>query len=338
MAQTAMTKRAEALTTIRDLVSQSQDEFRRALPRHLDPDRFLRIALTAIRQTPKLLDCTPQSLVAALMQSAQLGLEPDGILGHAYLIPYRDNKKGTTEAQFQVGYKGLISLARRSGEVQSFQAQVVYENDKFDFAFGIDERLEHIPAGGDRGEMVAAYAIVKFKDGGHAFDVMFREDIEKVKRSSKAADSGPWKTHEPEMWRKTVAKRLCKYLPLSVELQRAASLDEHNDLGPIDVTPHQDKGSLIEGRFGGGEPEPEAGEEETPDDTGEEGDTPEPITEAQLKKLNTCFSKMNITGDERLGWLKTNCKVTVASTADLTKVQAMEAIDKLELRLEEMGR
>ena len=173
--------------------------------------------------------------MAALMSSAQLGLEPDGILGHAYLIPYKNNKKGIYEAQFQVGYRGLIALARRSGEVESFQAQVVYDNDQFDFAFGLNERLEHIPSSGNRGKMKAAYAMVKFKDGGHAFDVMFKEDIEKIKKSSKASKDGPWVTYESEMWRKTVAKRLAKYLPLSVEFQKAATLDEYVDMGLHDM-------------------------------------------------------------------------------------------------------
>jgi len=225
----------DAVGTIKHLMEISTGEFQKALPRHLDINRFMRIALTCIRTNPKLAQCSSQSLMAALMTSAQLGLEPDGILGHAYLIPYENRKLGTCEAQFQVGYRGLIALARRSGEVVSFQAQVVYENDAFEFEYGLNEKLSHRPTGGDRGKMIAAYAIVHFKDGGHAFDVMFKEDIEKIKKASKASNSGPWVTYEPEMWRKTVAKRLAKYLPLSVEFQRAATLDEYVDLGLHDM-------------------------------------------------------------------------------------------------------
>lgn len=225
----------EAINTVRTLMDNSVEEFQRALPRHLEIDRFMRIALTCIRTNPRLMECTSQSLMAALMSSAQLGLEPDGILGHAYLISYKNNKKGIYEAQFQVGYRGLIALARRSGQVESFQAQVVYEHDKFDFAYGLNERLDHVPVNKDRGPMKWAYAIVKFKDGGHAFDVMTKEDIEKIKRGSKASNDGPWKTHESEMWRKTVAKRLAKYLPLSVEFQKAATLDEYVDMGLHDM-------------------------------------------------------------------------------------------------------
>ena len=225
-----LAKKDGAIKTIKDLLDKSAGEFERALPRHLDIDRFMRIAFTTIRQNPKLLECSATSLLAAVMQAAQLGLEPDGILGHAYLVPYRNSKTGSTEAQFQVGYKGLISLARRSGEVRSICAHVVHENDFFDFAYGLHEKLEHKPARSERGKSVAAYAIAHFKDGGYAFEVMFSEDIEKIRAKSKAKDAGPWVDYTEEMWRKTAVRRLAKYLPLSVEFQRAAALDEYADL------------------------------------------------------------------------------------------------------------
>lgn len=228
------------IDTIRDLLERSKDQLQMALPKHLTVDRMLRVAITAIQKTPQLLQCDSKSLLGAIMQAAQLGLEPDGVLGQAYLIPYRNGKKNCYEAQLQVGYKGLLALARRSGEITSFQAQVVYENDNFDFAFGINERLEHIPAtNGNRGDLKAAYAIARFKDSGYAFDVMFKEDIEKIRRASKASSKDtPWNTWAEEMWRKTVAKRLCKYLPQSIELQKAAAIDEHIDMG-FDVMPLQ---------------------------------------------------------------------------------------------------
>lgn len=238
------------IKTIKDLLDKSQVEFSRALPRHLDIDRFMRIAFTSIRQNPRLLECTPQSLLAAVMQSAQLGLEPDGILGHAYLVPYRNNQSGTTDAQFQVGYKGLISLARRSGEVRSICAHVVYAADKFEFAYGLHEKLEHVPAMGDRGKAIAVYAIAHFKDGGYAFEVMFNADIEKIRLKSKAKDSGPWKDFTEEMWRKTAVRKLAKYLPLSVEFQRAAGLDEYVDLVGMDSTgQRRDKSAEVMARF-----------------------------------------------------------------------------------------
>lgn len=256
---------AKKSKTIRDFFNKPElkAEFQQALPKHVETAAFVRTAITSIIGNQALLDCDMGSLVKALMQAAQLGLMPDGVTGHAYLIPYKNSKKGITEAQFQIGYKGLLSLVRRTGEIKSFIAQVVCENDKFDFAFGIKERLEHVPVQGDRGAMKCAYAYAQFKDGGYTFDVMFREDIEKVKKSSKASSfkDSPWQTWEAEMWRKTVAKRLIKYLPISVDLQRAAGIDEHNDMGlgePVDITPSPKE---VEDRFNGkGEDKKDKGE------------------------------------------------------------------------------
>jgi recombination protein RecT len=217
--------------TIRDLLGRSKSQFALAVPKHLNPERLLRVGMTAIQRTPKLMQCEPMSLVGALMQCAQLGLEPDGILGHAYLVPFKNKKTGKLEAQFMVGYKGLISLARRSGEVQSINAQVVYENDHFEYCYGLNDKLEHKPARIDRGNPIAAYCVAKFKDGGHAFEVMSVEDIEEVRSQSKAKDDGPWVTHWGEMAKKTVTRKLAKYIPLSVEFQRAAALDEYADAG-----------------------------------------------------------------------------------------------------------
>src|SRR5690606_28083055 len=119
-------------------------EIARALPRHMDPDRMLRIAMTVVRQTPDLQKCTVPSVLGALMQAAQLGLEP-GILGHCYLVPFRNGRTGQHEVQFIIGYKGLIDLARRSGNIQSIAAHPVYENDLFEFEYGLNERLRHVP-------------------------------------------------------------------------------------------------------------------------------------------------------------------------------------------------
>jgi recombinational DNA repair protein RecT len=167
------------------------------------------------------------------MSASSLGLEPDGVLGQAYLIPYENKKKKIFEAQFQVGYKGLIALARRSGDITSLSAQAVYENDKFTYAYGLDETLVHVPADGDRGKLKYAYAVAKFKDGGHAFEVMTKSDVMKIKQSSQGANSdySPWNKFPEEMWRKTAVKKLCKFLPMAVELQRVAAQDEFIDMG-----------------------------------------------------------------------------------------------------------
>ena len=137
--------------TIVDMVRALEPEIKRALPSVLTPERSTRMALSAINNTPELANCTPMSFVAALMNAAQLGLEPNTPLGQAYLIPYKN--KGVLECQFQLGYKGLIDLAYRTGQVQMIQAQVVREFDEFEYQYGLDSRLNHRPGTGERGDI-----------------------------------------------------------------------------------------------------------------------------------------------------------------------------------------
>lgn len=218
--------------TIRTLLEKSKGQIAMALPKHLSADRIIRVAMTSIQRTPQLLECDPISLVGAVIQSSQLGLEPDGILGHAYLVPFRNTKKNRMEVQFIPGYKGLIDLARRSGQVNRISAHVVYENEPFTMEYGTKEILEHKPLPpSTRGNRKGVYAVAVLNDGSAHFEWLWDEEIEAVKRQSKAANFGPWKTHEDEMVRKTAIRRLVKYLPLSVELAKAAAIDELADAG-----------------------------------------------------------------------------------------------------------
>jgi recombination protein RecT len=211
---------------VRLLLEKAKPQIALALPRHLNADRMLRIAMTSVRRTPALLGCNQQSLLGAVMQAAQLGLEPDGVLGHAYLIPFKD------QVQLIIGYKGLIDLARRSGQLSTIFARVVYAEDQFEFAYGLTERLEHIPSGKvENGEVRAVYAVARLKDGGTQFEVMTRGEVDAIRKRSRAADDGPWVTDYAEMAKKTVLRRLCKMLPASVELSRAVALDERAELG-----------------------------------------------------------------------------------------------------------
>lgn len=210
------------------------------LPRHVSADRMLKIALGALRTTPKLMGCTVESLMGAVVQVSQLGLEPNTPLGHAYLIPFENRQKGIVEVQIVLGYKGLIDLARRSGQIVSIAAHAVHANDHFEYAYGLDEKLEHRPAMGERGDIVAFYAVAKLVGGGHAFEVMSYQQVldirdasqgwKQAKRYGKEASS-PWGGHFSEMGRKTVLRRLFKYLPVSIELASAAALDELNARG-----------------------------------------------------------------------------------------------------------
>lgn len=230
--QTALTPQQQALNGLRVLLEKSTSQIKMALPRHMTAERLVRVALTAASKTPALLECTQLSFIGAVIQSAQLGLEPDGVLGHAYLVPFRNRKQGgRREVQLIVGYKGYIDLARRSGHVSSIQAHVVHENDFFDFAFGLEDKLVHKPAETDRGRPRYAYAIAKFRDSGYAFDVMSHADVEDIRKMSQAADGDAWTDHWDEMAKKTVIRRLCKYLPLSPELQRAVTLTETAEAG-----------------------------------------------------------------------------------------------------------
>ena len=201
-------------------------QLKRAVPKHVDVDRLLRVAMTSIRTTPKLLECTPQSLMASVMGCVTLGLETEPTLGQAYLVPYWNSRNKCFEAQLIPGYRGYISLARRSGEVQSISTQVVYNNDFFELQFGLEEKMNHIPAEGDRGEVKGAYVVFRYKDGSHSFDYMPKEDIDKIRTRSKAGEKGPWVTDYPEMAKKTVIRRHVKVAPLSVELARAAASED----------------------------------------------------------------------------------------------------------------
>lgn len=204
--------------TVLQLLEQLRPQFARALPKTIPADKFVRIVMTTYR-TGNFGNCDPNSFIAACMLSAQLGLEP-GPLGHAYFVPYK------REVTFIIGYKGIIDLARRSGALKSIEAREVYENDLFEYEFGLDPVLRHKPAEGDRGQLTHFYGVAHFKDGGHYFEVLTVAEIEKFRKRSAAGDRGPWKTDYVPMGRKTVIRRMAPYLPLSTEAARAIEADE----------------------------------------------------------------------------------------------------------------
>lgn len=213
--------------TMQQYVQQMQGEIAKALPSVMTPERFTRITLSALSANPQLAQTTQNSFLGAMMTAAQLGMEPNTPLGQAYLIPFRN--KGVLECQFQLGYKGLVDLAYRSGEVTTIQAQVVYENDEFEYALGLEPQLKHIPAMSNRGEPIYFYAVFKTKDGGFGFEVMSVEDVklhaQKYSKSFNSAYS-PWKTNFEEMAKKTVLKKVLKYAPMKTDFARGLSADE----------------------------------------------------------------------------------------------------------------
>lgn len=212
---------------IPDMIKALEPEIKRALPTVITPERFIRMALSATNNTPELANCTPMSFIAALMNAAQLGLEPNTPLGQAYLIPYKN--KGVLECQFQMGYRGLIDLVYRSDCVQYIDAQTVYENDEFDFQLGLNANLYHKPTLGERGEIKAFYAIFKTTNGGYRFEVMGKGYMDShAERYSKSFDkeNSPWKKNYEAMAKKTVIKQLLKYAPMKADLQRMITMDE----------------------------------------------------------------------------------------------------------------
>ena len=208
-----------------DLLKRMHTQIEKALPSVITPERFTRIALTAYSRNEKLQECTAESFLGSMMQAAQLGVEPNTPLGQAYLIPYRN--KEVMEVQFQLGYRGMIDLAYRSGEVQNIQAHEVYENDTFEYELGLEPKLRHIPALKDRGNVILYYAVFKLTNGGVGFEVMSKEDVEAfAKKKSKTYGTGPWQSDFDALAKKTLVKRLLKYAPLKSDFVRAVTADE----------------------------------------------------------------------------------------------------------------
>ena len=198
------------------------------LPKMLSLDHFIRTTLTVLRLNPALLECTRASLLGAIIGAAQLGLEFEPSLGQAYIVPFKNRAGGYTDAVLIPGYRGYLTLARRSGEVESVSCEAVHVKDFFEIEYGSNAHIKHVPKidEDDRGAFKGAYIIYKFKSGGEYFSYMTGGEIEKIKERSKASASGPWQTDYVEMAKKTVVRRSIKYVPVSIEMQRAASLED----------------------------------------------------------------------------------------------------------------
>lgn len=250
--QNATKQLAKKQKTMKDYVESMSGEIAKALPSVITPERFTRITLSALSTNPQLQQTTPQSFLGAMMTAAQLGVEPNTPLGQAYLLPYKN--KGVLECQFQLGYRGLMDLAYRSGEISVIQAHTVYENDEFHYEFGLEPKLEHKPAIKDRGDAVAYYAMFKTKDGGYGFEVMSVQDVKlHAKKYSKSYDSAysPWTTNFDEMAKKTVLKRVLKYAPLKSDFARQVTADESiktdisSDMLDVANEPIEAEGSIV---------------------------------------------------------------------------------------------
>lgn len=212
---------AKKQPTMQQYIKSMQSEIQKALPSVMTPERFTRIVLSALSGSPKLQQCDPQSFLAAMMTAAQLGVEPNTPLGQAYLIPYAG------KCQFQLGYKGMLDLAYRSGEVSVIQAHVVRENDDFTYSLGLEPQLKHVPATQNRGNATHVYAMYRTKDGGYGFEVMSMEEARAHgKKYAKSYNNSPWQTDFEEMAKKTVLKKALKYAPMKSDFVRGLASDE----------------------------------------------------------------------------------------------------------------
>ena len=217
---------------IQQLLQNNWEQIRSIMPRHMSSERLFQISLSAINHTPELMEATPETLLSCVMKCAALGLEPSAVdgLGRAYILPYRNRKAGIVEAQFILGYKGIIDLARRSGEIKSIHAQAVYQGDEFDcwedetgqhFTFRPGRDNPHTPE-----NLTDVYVCAQLKDGGMVFERMTKAEVDAIRGRSRASQRGPWVTDFEAMALKTVIRRSARYLPMSVQAQEAVASDE----------------------------------------------------------------------------------------------------------------
>jgi recombination protein RecT len=212
--------KSDKVQALKAYIAKHREHFDAVAPKGSLFDKALKLTLWAADRTPKLLDADPKSVFRALLYAAQLGLDPSGPLGGVHLVPFSNNKTGRVEVQPIIDYKGLLQLVRRSGACEQIETHVVMAKDTFRCAFGLEPKLEHEPMWtGDRGDVIAAYAIARFKDGSRQVEVMTRGEIDGIRAKVRGSQdpSSPWVTAFAEMARKTVLRRLTKYLPMSTD-------------------------------------------------------------------------------------------------------------------------
>jgi len=279
-----LTKRSKSMSvdqmggsSVQQFFEANKTSIAAVLPRHMNADKMLKTTMTALRTTPGLRECNVASLLGSVIVCAQMGLEPNTPLGHAYLVPFKNKKAQRKEVQVIIGYKGYIHLARNSGEIVSLSGEVVYRREIDEGLFvlrkGTNGYIEHTPIlDGDPGEIAGFYAVAQFKGGGYQFEYMPRSKVDAIMLASQSGGQyGPWKDHYEEMGRKTPIRRLAKYLPLSMELANAVALDDtaaDNRAQNLDMA--------LEGEYSISEPSADAPppQQEAP----EAGETPDPAT------------------------------------------------------------
>lgn len=257
--------------TLNDKIRSMEAQFQLAMPKGAEATQLIRDAMTAIRQTPKLQQCEPQSVLGSLMTCAQLGLRP-GVLGHAWVLPFWDYKDRVNKAQLVIGYQGLVDLAYRSGQIASLSARTIFENDAYTVEYGLEEKLVHTPLmNGSRGNPVAYYAVVRLANGGSTFIVISHDEMLQYREDHATAKTkegrivGPWRDNFEGMAHKTCLRQLSKYMPKSTDMALAIANDGavRVDLGASAVEhPQHIDGEVVD----------PADDEQDADDTAQEGE------------------------------------------------------------------
>lgn len=215
----AVEQKKQVLDPVRNMIEKQTTAIIKSLPKDINIEKFQRDVLTALSTTPKLSQCDPMSVLTAFVASAQLGLTPNNAqLGEAWVIPYGN------KAQFQLGYQGALTIAYRHPKISICFAKEVHENDEFDIDLGTGYIYHKPNLRGKSGNTIGYYAVLKLSDGTQHVEYMSKEDMELFRQKYvKASDA--WKNSYDGMAKKTVIKKVLKYAPRSIELQRALAQD-----------------------------------------------------------------------------------------------------------------
>ena len=238
-------KKQSTGATLATIIASRREAFAEVAPKHFNVERLVKLAQASLSRTPKLAQCTGESLLIQLMRCAELGLEPNSPLGGIHLVPFENKRTGKVECQGIIDYRALVALARRSDQISAIAARVVYSRDEFDpveTETGVHFTFKQ--AEGDRGEMVKVFAYARLKTGEVQFDQMSKADVDKIRARSRASSSGPWVTDYDEMAKKTVLRRLCKLLPLTTEAAAIIAEEETEEAEvAVELLPPVERGS-----------------------------------------------------------------------------------------------
>jgi recombination protein RecT len=267
-----------------------QEQFQAAMPRGLEAAQLIRDAITAVRTVPDLIRCTKQTLLGALMTAAQLGLRPNvPALGHGWVLPFHNSRRGQHEAQWILGYQGMIELAQRSQLVAEIKAHAIFENEEYEIEYGLEDKLIHRPRfDAEKGKPILYYAVARMVNGGRVFHVMGRDDVERIRLRSQSGRNArsPWATDYDAMATKSAVRQMFKFLPKSTLLAQAIASDEsiRVDLSPdaLDAFDGQPGGTGgVEPETGAAEPTAEEQEAQAAADAAEASQAPEEPSSSQ---------------------------------------------------------